>query len=92
MMRLQGLWWVFWKSADSIHPLKLFEGDTLYKVGLDNQLDLVDIIIQKKLHPSIIIRNRENNNSQNELEKGSHTEEDINKDGSIISLTSGEFK
>ena len=78
--------------SDSIHPLKLFEGDTLLQSRFGQSIRFSGYNNSEKLHPSIIIRNRENNNSQNELEKGSHTEEDINKDGSIISLTSGEFK
>ena len=83
----------FKSQADSIHPLKLFEGDTLLQSRFGQSIRFSGYNnSEKKLHPSIIIRNRENNNSQNELEKGSHTEEDINKDGSIISLTSGEFK
>ena len=83
----------FESQAESIHPLKLFEGDTLLQSRFGQSIRFSGYNnSEKKLHPSIIIRNRENNNSQNELEKGSHTEEDINKDGSIISLTSGEFK
>ena len=47
---------------------------------------------EEKLHPSIIIRNKENDISQTNLELGEQTEEDVNRDGSIISMTSGEFK
>ena len=78
---------------DSIHQLKLFEGDTVIQSRFGQSIRFSGYNnSERKLHPSIIIRNRENNNSQNENGLAEHIEEDINKDGSIISLTSGEFK
>ena len=77
----------------SIHKLKLYEGDTLIESrfgqsirfsGYNNEID--------SLSPSIIIRNRENNKSQNDTEAGNTTVEDINKDGSVIVLSGGERK
>lgn len=80
-------------NFQSIHKLKLYEGDTLIESrfgqsirfsGYNNELD--------SLNPSIIIRNRENNKSQNDTEVGDSTLEDINKDGSVIVLSGGERK
>jgi len=81
------------EQNESIHQLKLFEGDTVIQSRFGQSIRFSGYNnSERKLHPSIIIRNRENNNSQNELGLAEHIEEDINKDGSIVSLTSGEFK
>ncbi len=78
---------------DSIHQLRLFEGDTVIQSRFGQSIRFSGYNnSERKLHPSIIIRNRENNNSQNENGLAEHIEEDVNKDGSIISLTSGDFK
>lgn len=42
--------------------------------------------------PTIIIRNRQNDVSLNELEVGDITEEDINRDGSTIALVSNDYQ
>ena len=77
------------EQNESIHQLKLFEGDTVIQSRFGQSIRFSGYNnSERKLHPTIIIRNRENNNSQNELGLAEHIEEDINKDGSIISLTS----
>ena len=48
--------------------LKLFEGDTIIQSRFGQSIRFSGYNnSERKLHPSIIIRNRENNNSQNEL-------------------------
>ena len=81
------------EQNDSIHPLEYFEGDTIIQSRFGQSIRFSGYNNEeKKLHPTIIIRNRENNVSQNELGLADSTIEDVNKDGSIISLSSGEFK
>ena len=69
------------EQNESIHQLKLFEGDTVIQSRFGQSIRFSGYNnSERKLHPSIIIRNRENNNSQNELGLAEHIEEDINKD------------
>ena len=83
----------FEAQNDLIHTLKLFEGDTIIQSRFGQSIRLSGYNnAEEKLHPSIIIRNKENDISQTNLELGEQTEEDVNRDGSIISMTSGEFK
>jgi len=72
-----------------LHRLKLYEGDSLIESrfgqsirfsGYDNK--------DNKFYPSITIRNRENDLSKEEKKTGEFTLEDINRDGSIIILSS----
>ena len=83
----------FEPQNENIHPLKLFEGDTIMQSRFGQSIRLSGYNnSEQKLHPSIIIRNRENDLSQTNLELAEQAEEDVNRDGSIISMTSGEFK
>ena len=83
----------FEAQTDLIHTLKLFEGDTIIQSRFGQSIRMSGYNnAEEKLHPSIIIRNKENDISQTNLELGEQTEEDVNRDGSIISMTSGEFK
>ena len=76
----------FEPQNENIHPLKLFEGDTLMQSRFGQSIRLSGYNnSEQKLHPSIIIRNRENDLSQTNLELAEQTEEDVNRDGSIIS-------
>lgn len=83
-------WGEYYNPNPYVHKLKLYEGDTLIESrfgqsirfsGYNNTL--------KKLAPTIVIRNRENSENQNISTSNSVTE-DINKDGSVIVLSSGE--
>ena len=81
------------EQNDLIHPLEYFEGDTIIQSRFGQSIRFSGYNnSEQKLHPTIIIRNRENDVSQNDLELAESTIEDVNKDGSIMSLTSGEFK
>ena len=80
-------------NADSIHPLKLYEGDTLIQSRFGQSLRFSGYNnVKEELHPTIILRNRENSTSQNDLGLAEFTEEDLNRDGSTIAITSGEYK
>ena len=79
-----------YKIDTNLHRLKLYEGDTLIESrfgqsvrfsGYDNK--------DNKMYPAITIRNRENELSKSEKKTGEFTLEDVNRDGSIISISSG---
>ena len=80
----------YFTSDNTIHKLKLYEGDTLLESRFGQSIRLSGYNNpDRELYPTLIIRNGENVDSkQNEV--GTTTEEDINKDGSIIALSSGE--
>jgi hypothetical protein len=76
-----------------VNRLRLYEGDKIIQSrfgqsirfsGYNNPDD--------ELAPTILIRNRQNAVSINDLESGDITEEDINRDGSTIAMTSGQYK
>jgi hypothetical protein len=75
-----------------IHKLKLWEGDTLFESRFGQSIRFSgynnDV---KKYSPSIIIRNGENADSKKLLDN-QITTEDINRDGSIITMTSDKFQ
>jgi len=82
----------YFTETDTLHRLKLYEGDTLLESrfgqsirfsGYNNSLN--------QLSPTIIIRNGENIQSQTNLTFGKTTEEDINRDGSVIVLGSNRY-
>ena len=82
----------YFKYEKGIHKLKLWEGDTLFESrfgqstrfsGYNND--------EKKYSPAIIIRNGENADSKKLLEN-QVTKEDVNRDGSIIAMTSDKFQ
>ena len=73
-----------------IHKLRLYEGDSLMESRFGQSIRLSGFNNSKnKFSPSIIIRNGENSESLKKAVSSS-TEEDINTDGSIIMLSSGE--
>ena len=83
-------------KEQQVNPLKLYEGDKLIQSRFGQSIrfsgynngDKED----RKFAPTIILRNRQNSESLNKLKKGSLTEEDVNKDGTIIAITSGDYK
>ena len=74
----------------NIHKLKLYEGDTLLESRFGQSIRFSGYNnSENKFAPTITIRNGENSDSlQSEI--GTSTEENINKDGNIIFLGSGE--
>jgi len=85
----------YFEEQKNIHKLKLYEGDTLLesRFGQSIRLSAFNNLVGKKrvFSPSIIIRNNENAESK-QKEINITSEEDVNKDGSIIALTSGQYQ
>ena len=76
----------------TIHKLKLYEGDTLLESRFGQSIRFSGFNnSENKFSPTLIIRNGENPESLKKTVSSS-TEEDINSDGSIIFLGSGEKK
>ena len=73
--------------------LKYFEGDKLIQSRYGQSIRFSGYNNPEGNYaPTILIRNRQNDISVNELKPGDVTEEDINRDGSTILITSGEYK
>ena len=76
-----------------INPLKLYEGDRIIQSRFGQSIRFSGYNNQdKKYAPTIILRNRQSDESLSKLKKGSLTEEDVNKDGTTIAITSGVYK
>lgn len=80
-------------ETTQINPLKLYEGDRIIQSRFGQSIRFSGYNNQdKKYAPTIILRNRQNDESLSKLKKGSLTEEDVNKDGTTIAITSGVYK
>ena len=83
-------------KEQQVNPLKLYEGDKLIQSRFGQSIRFSGYNNgdgeDRKFAPTIILRNRQNSESLNKLKKGSLTEEDVNKDGTIIAITSGDYK
>lgn len=79
-------------TEQQIHPLKLYEGDKLIQSRFGQSIRFSGYNNQdNSFAPTIIIRNRQNSEIEKEP-KFKLTSEDVNKDGSIILMTSGDFQ
>lgn len=75
-----------------IHKLKMYEGDTLLETRFGQSIRFSAFNnTQKLFSPTIIIRNSESAESKKQL-IGLPTEEDINRDGSVILLGSNQYQ
>ena len=75
-----------------VNSLRLYEGDTLLQSRFGQSIRFSGYNNEENtFSPTIIIRNRENDLTTQEKE-GFITEEDINRDGSIIAITSADYK
>lgn len=75
-----------------VNSLRLYEGDTLLQSRFGQSIRFSAYNNEEStFSPTIIIRNRENDLTTQEKE-GFITEEDINRDGSIIAITSADYK
>ena len=84
---------VFEDKQDDIHPLRYYEGDSLIESRFGQSLRFSAYNnAEDSFSPTIILRNRENDVSQTDTEFGSTTEEDVNRDGSTIVLSSVDYK
>lgn len=77
----------------NINRLKLYEGDTLIQSRFGQSIRFSAYnTSNNEFSPNIIIRNRQNDKSFNDFKVFDLIEEDINRDGSIIALTSNKYK
>ena len=82
----------YYESDISIHRLKLYEGDRLIETRFGQSIRFSGYNnSQRQSSPTIIIRNGENQLSK-KREFSQTTEEDVNRDGSIIAMTSNQYQ
>jgi hypothetical protein len=84
----------YYETQRGLHNLKLYEGDLVIEGRFGNTIRLSGYNNpQKKFSPSLIIRNNESLYQRTDKFPENQTvEEDFNRDGSIISLTSDQFE
>ena len=76
-----------------INPLRLYEGDKIIQSRFGQSIRFSAYNNpENTTSPTIIIRNRQNDESVSNLKEGSLTEENVNKDGSTIILSSNDYK
>lgn len=79
-------------TPNKIHNLKLYEGDKLIQSRFGQSIRFSGYNNEEReFSPTIIIRNRENDDDLQE-KGGFIIEEDVNKDGSVIVLSSKNYK
>lgn len=82
----------YFARTPGIHRLKLYEGDSLIESRFGQSIRFSGYNNpNKKFSPSIIIRNNENSESRKKVVKFG-VEEDINRDGTIIAITSDQYE
>lgn len=80
-------------EESQINKLLLYEGDKVIQSRFGQSIRFSGYNnSENEFSPTILIRNRQNDVSINELEVGDLIEEDINRDGSSIVLSSGQYK
>jgi hypothetical protein len=76
-----------------INNLKLYEGDKLIQSRFGQSIRFSAYNnVNNSFSPTILIRNRQNAESLGKLKEGDITEEDVNKDGTTIAITSNDYK
>lgn len=82
----------YFQTQAGIHKLKLYEGDSLFESRFGQSIRFSAYNNDKnEFSPTTIIRNGENANSRkNKIEQT--TLEDLNRDGSIIAMTSDKYQ
>jgi hypothetical protein len=82
----------YFSPQSGIHKLKLYEGDTLIESRFGQSIRFSAYNNdQKSFSPTTIIRNGESPQNR-QIDENLSVEEDINQDGSIIAMTSGEYQ
>lgn len=82
----------YFQEEPGVHKLKLYEGDSLIETRFGQSLRFSGFNNSEKIFsPTIILRNNENAESKKKLIK-LPTEEDINRDGSVIVLGSNQYQ
>jgi hypothetical protein len=75
----------YFSEIEGLHRLKMYEGDTLIESRFGQSIRFSAYNnLRNNFSPTIIIRNGESIQSQRDLDSLQSTEEDVNKDGSII--------
>jgi len=78
---------------NQINRLRLYEGDRIIQSRFGQSIRFSGYNNSENVFaPTILIRNRQNDVSVSELESGDIVEEDINRDGSSIVISSGQYK
>ena len=82
----------YFQEEAGIHKLKMYEGDTLLESRFGQSIRFSAFNNSEKIFsPTIIIRNNESAESKKQLIK-LPTEEDVNRDGSVIILGSNQYQ
>ena len=80
-------------KPEVVHKLRLYEGDKIIQSRFGQSIRFSAYNNEEQsFSPTLVIRNRENDEGRNNLKLNELTEEDVNKDGSIIALTSQDYK
>lgn len=84
----------YYTAKQYIHNLKLYEGDLLIEGRFGNSIRLSGYNNpEKKYAPTLIIRNNESGITRTDkYAENQSVEEDFNRDGSIIAMTSEQFE
>ena len=79
--------------ANPVNKLKLYEGDKLIQTRFGQSIRFSAYNNANNVYsPTIIIRNRQDAQTISSLKEGDITEENVNSDGSVIVLSSGEYQ
>jgi hypothetical protein len=82
----------YFTLTNGIHKIKLYEGDTTIQSRFGQSLRFSAYNNPSRaFSPTLIIRNKEASEN-NKKERGVSVEEDVNRDGSIIAMTSGQHQ
>lgn len=82
----------YYKPQDKLHNLKLYEGDTIIESRFGQSIRFSGFNNTNKVFsPTLIIRNGESPINRKNNESGS-IEEDVNRDGSTIAMTSDQYQ
>ena len=90
--KYKGNYGKYYQSQPGIHKLKLYEGDSLIESRFGQSIRFSGFNNSSNAFaPTIIIRNNENTDNRKKNRTVS-IEEDVNKDGSVIVLSSGQHQ
>jgi hypothetical protein len=79
-------------EPSQVNPLKYYEGDKLIQSRFGQSIRFSGYNNEENvLAPTIIIRNRQNDKSLDDLKEYEITEENVVEDGSTIAITSGDY-
>ena len=82
----------YFEFTPNIHKLKLYEGDSIIESRFGQSIRMSAYNTTKNIFsPTIILRNSENEISK-ALDSNTTIDEDINRDGSIIAMTSNQYQ